>query len=369
MARLTREQVTRDLKRRYARWHGTRWHVLQAALAAGAAWLLATDVFHHQAAVFAPIAAVVSLGTSYGQRLRRVAEVTVGVALGVLLGDVVVHLIGTGGWQITLVVAAAISVGLFVSSGAVFRNQAAVQSVFVMGLLPTPGAAFTRWTDALIGGAVALVAATVVPAAPLRRPRERAAIVARKIAELLRGAGQVVLDADPVHGLKVLADARATDSLIRELQDAAQEGMSVVAASPFRLRHRRHVRRMSELIEPLDRALRNTRVLVRQAAVAAYRGAPIPESYATLALGLADAVDLVADALARDPDDITPYFVNAREVLLEVGEESTRVERTDVASAEVILVQMRSIVVDLLGVTGMGQFEATDAVPPLSRHR
>ena len=36
---------------------------------------------------FAPIAAVVSLGTSYGQRLRRVAEVTLGVAIGVFVGD------------------------------------------------------------------------------------------------------------------------------------------------------------------------------------------------------------------------------------------------------------------------------------------
>ena len=44
---------------------------------------VATDVFGHPQAIFAPIAAVVSLGTSYGQRLRRVAEVSVGVAVGV----------------------------------------------------------------------------------------------------------------------------------------------------------------------------------------------------------------------------------------------------------------------------------------------
>ena len=58
----------------------------QCAIAAGVAWWLAADVFGHQLPFFAPIAAVVSLGMSYGQRQRRVAEVTVGVALGVLSG-------------------------------------------------------------------------------------------------------------------------------------------------------------------------------------------------------------------------------------------------------------------------------------------
>ena len=40
------------------------------------------------------------------------------------------------------------------------------------------------------------------------------------------------------------------------------------------------------------------------------------------------------------------------------------VERTDVLSAEVVLAQLRSIVADLLMVTGMDSLEATDALPP-----
>ena len=74
------------------------------------------------------------------------------------------------------------SAAFLLDGGQLFVTQAAVQSIVVSTLLPDPGAALTRWTDALIGGAVALVAATVVPAAPLRRPREQAAVVMRKIA-------------------------------------------------------------------------------------------------------------------------------------------------------------------------------------------
>ncbi len=59
-------------------------------MAAGVAWCVAAEVLDHPTPFFAPIAAVVGLGTSYGQRLRRVAEVTLGVAIGVLVGDLLV---------------------------------------------------------------------------------------------------------------------------------------------------------------------------------------------------------------------------------------------------------------------------------------
>jgi len=62
--------------------------------------LIAKDVLGHDTPFFAPIAAVVSLGTSDGQRLRRVAEVAVGVAVGVFVADLLVILIGTGWWQL-----------------------------------------------------------------------------------------------------------------------------------------------------------------------------------------------------------------------------------------------------------------------------
>ena len=43
----------------------------------------------------------------------------------------------------------------------------------------------------------------------------------------------------------------------------------------------------------------------------------------------------------------------AREPLLAVGEATGRVERTEELTAEVILVQLRSVVVDLLLLTGL----------------
>ena len=347
---------------RMARLSSKRWQIAQCALAAGASWFIAADLLGHPTPFFAPVAAVVSLGTSYGQRLRRVVEVAVGVAVGVLLADLLALQIGSGWWQLTVVVALAMSVGLLLDGGQLLMIQAVVQSIVVSALVPDPGEAFVRWTDALIGGAVALVAATVVPAAPLRRPREQAAKVVRRIAELLRAASGVMLADEAERGLKLLADARATDNLIRELQAAADEGMAVVASSPFRIRHRPGIRRMAELVEPLDRALRSTRVLVRQTAVASYRHRPIPKSYSLLAQDLADATDQVAEELEADRPPSS-----ARHALLAVGDASGQVERADEMTAEVVLAQLRSVVVDLLMLTGLSQLESTDALPPPPR--
>ena len=351
-----------SVRARVRRLQAKSWQIAQCALAAGVAWLIAADVLGHPTPFFAPVAAVVALGTSYGQRLRRVVEVTVGVAVGVFLADLLVAWLGSGWWQIGLIVALAMVAAFLLDGGQLFVTQAAVQSIVVASLVPDPGAAFTRWTDAVVGGAVALVAATAVPAAPLRRPREQAAVVMRKIAALLRAAGEVMDDGEADRALDLLADARSTDYLIRELKDAADEGLSVVESSPFRVRHKGALRSMVDLVDPLDRALRSTRVLVRHTAVAAYRRRPVPSSYSLLALDLADAADQVADELAANR-----MAAAARDALLVVGEATGRVERTDLLTAEAILAQLRAVVADLLMVTGLDQMESTEALPPPPR--
>lgn len=344
---------------RVLRLRSKSWQIGQCALAAGVAYFIASDLLGHPTPFFAPIAAVVSLGTSYGQRLRRVAEVTLGVAIGVLVADLLVAAMGSGWWQLTLIVALAMTAAFLLDGGQLFVTQAAVQSIVVSTLLPDPDQGLIRWTDALVGGAVALVAATIVPAAPLRRPREQAALVVDKVAALLRAAGEVMRDGEVEPAMDLLADARATDVLIRELQVAADEGLAVVASSPFRVRHRPGVRRMAELVDPLDRALRSTRVLVRHTAVAAYHRRAIPGAYAVLADELADATDEVAAELREDR-----MAVAAQPALLAVGFATGQVDRSAVLAAEVVLAQLRGVIADLLLLTGMDPLQASDALPP-----
>ncbi len=348
-----------SLRTRVNRVRSKAWHIGQCAVAASIAWFVASDLVHHQAPVFAPIVAVVSLGLTYAQRLRRVAEITVGVAIGLAVADLFLALFGTGPLQVGVIVVCAMTTALLLDAGGLLVMQATVQSIFVVALVASPGAAVNRWFDAVIGGAVALVAAAVVPAAALHRPRAQAAIVVETIATLLRDAAQCTRDGDIARAAKVLAEARASDGPLRELQAAASEGLSVIASSPFRRGARESVRSVADLVDPLDRAMRSTRMLMRRAALTTTKHIRVPVTYVVLLDDLADSVGIVARVLGENASASM-----GRAGILAVGQATADLER-GLLSTDVLLAQIRSVVVDMLQVTGMTYEDAVAALPTL----
>jgi uncharacterized membrane protein YgaE (UPF0421/DUF939 family) len=138
--------------------------ILQAAVAAGLSWLVAVHIVEHRAPFFAPVAAVVCLGLTLGQRLRRAIELIVGVALGIAIGDLLISAIGTGPWQIALVVALAMSVAVLLDGGAVITVQSAITAILMATLyLPSDTGGLGRLLDGLIGGATGLLVVGVFP--------------------------------------------------------------------------------------------------------------------------------------------------------------------------------------------------------------
>lgn len=332
--------------------------VVQCGVGAALAWWVAADLLGHNRPFFAPVTAIVSLGLSFGQRLRRVAEVMIGVAVGVFIGDAFVHFFGSGLWQITVVVVIAMSVAALLGAGPLLTTQAGVQSAIVTTLIADPGQAFTRWFDAVIGGSVALLLTLVAPAAPIRRPRQQAALVLREMGEILADTARALRDHDDELATATLARARDSEAMLDELRSASSEGIAVVRLSPFRRRHLPSVLAIADLLEPLDRAIRNLRVLVRRAAVATWRDEPVPAAYVALIRELAASTDDIADELARRHS-----AEGARPGLFHVGELSAVLEPATGLSAEVIRAQVRSMVVDLLMLTGMSGKEARDHIP------
>ena len=96
--------------------------------------------------------------------------------------------------------------------------------------------------------------------------------------------------------------------------------------------------------------------------VAAYRRQHVPHAYSVVTAELAAAVEVVATELDEDR-----MAVSAQPALVAVGMATGELERSDDLSSEVVLAQVRAVVADLLLMTGMDPFEATDSLPPV-RH-
>jgi uncharacterized membrane protein YgaE (UPF0421/DUF939 family) len=356
--------VRTELVRRLRRWQRTALPILQAALAAGLAWFVATKVVGHAHPFFAPIAAVVCLGVSLGQRPRRVAELVVGVSVGVGVGDVLISLIGSGPWQIALVVALAMSAAVLLDGGAVIALQSGSSAVLVATLLPpSAGGGFDRMVDALIGGLVGLAVTALLPANPLTIAHRQGKVVLGELSAALRGVASASAEHDPVKAAGVLAQLRKSQSAIDEFKAALKVGQEIATIAPIRWRHRDDLDHYRAAATPVDYALRNTRVLARRAMAALRDGEEIPEVLPDVLRSYADAVDLLRTELARGQEP-----VQARAAVRDAARAATTNQLGgDGFSTKVVLAQVRSVAVDLLQATGLSRSDAVGSLPPLTR--
>ncbi|WP_226913349.1 FUSC family protein [Gephyromycinifex aptenodytis] len=354
VGRRGRRSLGERLERLRRRW----FFILQCSISAAIAWYIARDVLHHPQPFFAPVAALVALGQSYGQRIQRVLQIVVGVAIGVLVGDLIVAALGSGYAQMVFIIAAAMVLATLLDAGVLTTTQAGVQSAIVTILVASPGMAFSRWIEAVVGGIVALLAATITPATPLRRPRQHTAGIVAEMGAVFAATATSLRSGDLALAEQTLARARQTERSLATLESLADEGLSVIRSSPFRRGHLPAVQAIADLLEPLDRSIRNLRVLVRRAAIALRHGEVVPKAYIDMVAELGE----IAQAMAGDLDQRTlPNGVQP--ALFELAERTTYVDSHPSLSSEVIRAQVRSIILDLLMVTGLSHDEAFASIP------
>jgi uncharacterized membrane protein YgaE (UPF0421/DUF939 family) len=336
--------------------------IVQCGLAAGLAWLVAFDVVGHERPFFAPIAAVISLGVSLANRLRRAVELVVGVSLGVLVGDLIVGVIGSGWWQIALVVALAVAAAVFADGGTLLVNQAGASAVLVATLLP-PGQAggVDRCVDALIGGVLGVLVAAVIPSDPVAPVRRTSRDLLDELAAVLRGTAGALRDRDADAALAALQRARRTQPLIDSLRGALHGGRDITRVSPLHRRRRRVLAGYADLAERADYAMRNARVVARRAYAALLDGEPPVPDLPDVLAELACAVDRLTAELNREGD-----LVRARAAIVDVVAHA-KVMSDDTAallgaSEQVLVAQIRSIALDLLQATGLSRAEAQAAM-------
>jgi uncharacterized membrane protein YgaE (UPF0421/DUF939 family) len=333
--------------------------ILQCALAAGLAWLVAKHVVHHGSPFFAPVAAIITLGLTLGQRGRRAYELAAGVALGIGVGDLLVFVIGTGWWQIAVVVALAMSAAVLVGGSSLFINQSAVSAVLVTTIqVPTDGIDPSRWLDALIGTAFALLINAIVPTDPLRLVKRQIEPVLTELAGALDDTAEAIADDDRDAAAKALTRARNIDPLMGRYREALGVARETLSLAPLRRRMRPQLAPYETASSGLDNAVRNTRVLARGAIRAVELDEHVPP------LAVAAIGELAAAVRALELELADPHRGSeAEDAALRAAARSTAaLEVTTNLSSSVIVGQVRSTAVDLLRGMGMEGDEARSAV-------
>jgi uncharacterized membrane protein YccC len=343
----------------YGRLKTSVWPVLQASVAASLAYFLADVIIGHGQPFFAPIAAVICLSVTLGQRNRRAVELVFGVAVGLMIADLLVLVIGNGTLQIAVVVLLAMATAVFFGGGTLLANQAAVSAILVIVLQP-PDAVFLpdRFVDALIGGGVALAVNYLFPVNPERLVERAAAPVFDELAAVLEEISAVLREGDEKRAERVLDRSREIDGRVRTLNEALEAGHETARLSPTRRRSLRQLEFYGSAGIRIELAVINTRVLARGVYNAIGRGDAIAPQLPEAVLDLSRSVRALAAFLE---DDEGPE--EARRWALEAARRATEIldERHELGIS-VLVGQVRSAAVDLLRSTGMDQASALQAL-------
>lgn len=343
----------------YVRLRTSLWPVSQAAAAASLAYFLANVLVGHERPFFAPIAAVVCLSVTFGHRNRRAVELVFGVAVGLMVADLLVLVIGNGTLQIAVVVLLAMSAAVFFGGGTILVNQAAISAILVVVLQP-PEAVFSpdRFVDALIGGGVALMINYLIPVNPERLVERAAAPVFEELAAVLEEISAVLGSGDVEQAERVLQRAREIDERVRILNEALEAGHETARLSPTRRRSLRQLEFYGSVSTRIELAVINTRVLARGVYNAIRRGDSITPQLPEAVLDLARSVKTLTAFLeeGEGPEEARRWALEAARCATEVLEERHEL------GISVLVGQVRSAAVDILRSTGMDQASALQAL-------
>jgi hypothetical protein len=308
---------------------------------------------------FAPVAALITLSITGGERSRRAIEVGAGVTIGIAIADSLVYLVGSGVLQLTLIVLAAMTVAVLLGGSVLAVTQAGVSAAFVVTLEQPDGYVFDRTGHAAVGCAAALLVSFVLlPVNPLRLVRGAAGPLLRELAGTLEDLAAALEAGSLEQAQAALARARAADPLARDMAEALAAGRETAIASLPRRRAIEPIEAYTHAAAHLDLAMRNVRVLGRSAIRALELRDHVPPGAPESLRELARAVDAL-DPWLRDPALVAEA---RRHATAAARDASAVLEQTANLSVSVIVGGVRSAAVDILRATGLDRDDAVTRV-------
>lgn len=334
--------------------------IIQIVAAVAVAYSITHWGLGHPYPVLAITVTITSLGLTRDARPRRVAESLLGIILGVAIAECIALVFGSGLWQLAVVLLVVFVVARFASPNPQFAVASALPSAIVL-LVPAADGAFGRTLDAVIAGAVALLATALIPRDPGRAAARDRRVIFAVLTESTESIARALRDGDEGAGELALSRLRRAQPLVDAWRQSLDTAIAVARISPFLRPRMPELRRNARVVDTVDLATRHLRAIARRCQYLVRDGAPRPgleDALTTLATGIRLIGEELEDPLAAGA---------ARSVLGDLArrlDPAVLLPGAGLADSATLLL-LRPLVVDLLEGTGMSGDEARGLLPPV----
>ena len=296
--------------------------------------------------------------------MRRAVELTLAVAFGVAMADLLLSLLGVGALQAGVFVALAMAVAVFLGGGDLGVKEAAISAMIMMFTFQpsVSGLPVERFLEALIGGGTAILVNALLPVDPERMVEEAAFPVFAESAAVLEEVADALAGCDTGRAQRAYVKAREIDARVAGLKEAVAAGRETARHAPPRRRSLGHMELYSAAADQIDLTVRDVRSLARAALSVVRPEGPAPEPLPAAIRGLARATEALAAYLqtSKDPDETRHLALGA------AREASTMLEEYEGLASNLgvnaLVDQIHSSAVDLIGGTGMDRAAALQAL-------
>jgi uncharacterized membrane protein YccC len=224
---------------------------------------------------FASMAAIVSLGVTFGQRGPRMVQLVLGVAIGLTIANVLVLAIGVGTVQIGIVVALAAALAIFLGGKPLLVTQTAISAMLVVALDITKMTAdFSpdlspdpdRFFEALIGSSVALVVNALLPVDPELRVERAVHPIRGELVATLEEIAAALTSRDLDRAERTLLRARKIEERMGHFKEALAAGYETARFAPPRRKTLRHLELYAAAASQIDMAVADMEGVARSRA-------------------------------------------------------------------------------------------------------
>ena len=334
------------------------WRLLQQAVAATVAWVLASYVVDHREPFFAPIAAVVALNAPLGERGGNALRLLEGVVIGIVCGELALAALDETTIALFLATLTCIATVRALGGSLLAVAQGAAAAILTVAFGDSEVGP-DRLIDTLIGGGVALVFSQVLfTPEPVRLLRHAEAGALAKVANALDLTARAVEEYDRDLAERAIGNLRDLRDQLAELGRTRDASRRVARRSAAWRSQQDPVVQENENAGQLDLLGGSALMVVRTATVAE------GDERGVLAPVIRELAAQVRD-LARNPGDRGVRQRAADGVLnaaRRLGSDD-RVHGADPGSPlAATLIAVRGIALDTMVFAGVDADDAMDAV-------